>query len=72
MSIQSLEKEYQERIDSYNSTTNALHAKYNTYSFVRLIIFIIFLVLASILGVCLLYTSPSPRDATLSRMPSSA
>ena len=25
-----------------------------------------------IAGVCLLYTSPSPRDATLSRMPSSA
>ena len=24
------------------------------------------------LSVCLLYTSPSPRDATLSRMPSSA
>ena len=24
------------------------------------------------LKVCLLYTSPSPRDATLSRMPSSA
>ena len=24
------------------------------------------------IGVCLLYTSPSPRDATLSRMPSSA
>ena len=24
------------------------------------------------LGTCLLYTSPSPRDATLSRMPSSA
>ena len=23
-------------------------------------------------GACLLYTSPSPRDATLSRMPSSA
>ena len=23
-------------------------------------------------GYCLLYTSPSPRDATLSRMPSSA
>ena len=23
-------------------------------------------------GPCLLYTSPSPRDATLSRMPSSA
>ena len=26
----------------------------------------------SVMGVCLLYTSPSPRDATLSRMPSSA
>ena len=24
------------------------------------------------MNVCLLYTSPSPRDATLSRMPSSA
>ena len=24
------------------------------------------------IGACLLYTSPSPRDATLSRMPSSA
>ena len=24
------------------------------------------------MGICLLYTSPSPRDATLSRMPSSA
>ena len=27
---------------------------------------------AILLGACLLYTSPSPRDATLSRMPSSA
>ena len=27
---------------------------------------------SSINKVCLLYTSPSPRDATLSRMPSSA
>ena len=24
------------------------------------------------IGICLLYTSPSPRDNTLSRMPSSA
>ena len=32
-------------------------------------------VVAALLGavsICLLYTSPSPRDATLSRMPSSA
>ena len=28
--------------------------------------------IAAIVGACLLYTSPSPRDATLSRMPSSA
>ena len=27
---------------------------------------------SKLLGTCLLYTSPSPRDATLSRMPSSA
>ena len=27
---------------------------------------------AGIHNICLLYTSPSPRDATLSRMPSSA
>ena len=28
--------------------------------------------IAQVVGDCLLYTSPSPRDATLSRMPSSA
>ena len=28
--------------------------------------------LAALYVICLLYTSPSPRDATLSRMPSSA
>ena len=27
---------------------------------------------AGVITICLLYTSPSPRDATLSRMPSSA
>ena len=27
---------------------------------------------STLLRICLLYTSPSPRDATLSRMPSSA
>ena len=31
-----------------------------------------FLPAAVLSGICLLYTSPSPRDATLSRMPSSA
>ena len=28
--------------------------------------------IGELMGLCLLYTSPSPRDATLSRMPSSA
>ena len=28
--------------------------------------------LADVSGICLLYTSPSPRDGLLSRMPSSA
>ena len=32
----------------------------------------IFLISYSIFNVCLLYTSPSPRDGLLSRMPSSA
>ena len=32
----------------------------------------VWLYLAALHHVCLLYTSPSPRDATLSRMPSSA
>ena len=30
------------------------------------------LILVVLIGLCLLYTSPSPRDALLSRMPSSA
>ena len=33
---------------------------------------LIFLCVGALIGTCLLYTSPSPRDATLSRMPSSA
>ena len=33
---------------------------------------IVSLVAAPVINSCLLYTSPSPRDATLSRMPSSA
>ena len=31
-----------------------------------------YLINQEIYDICLLYTSPSPRDATLSRMPSSA
>ena len=50
--------------------------KMSTYHFLIIILAIIDLVVilcGSILSIpCLLYTSPSPRDATLSRMPSSA
>ena len=34
--------------------------------------FLLFSILSTVLLVCLLYTSPSPRDRTRSRMPSSA
>ena len=33
---------------------------------------VVFILLFSYFGICLLYTSPSPRDRTRSRMPSSA
>ena len=36
------------------------------------VVIIVFFAIYTTSGVCLLYTSPSPRDATLSRMPSSA
>ena len=39
----------------------------------RFLIFLLLIIITiAILLACLLYTSPSPRDATLSRMPSSA
>ena len=37
-----------------------------------IILDLLFLLLLSVLQTCLLYTSPSPRDRTRSRMPSSA
>ena len=37
-----------------------------------LLVFAIFGIIVTMIITCLLYTSPSPRDATLSRMPSSA
>ena len=39
---------------------------------IELLVAISTLVIIAAILVCLLYTSPSPRDATLSRMPSSA
>ena len=51
------EKEILKDIEEYVSRTYQGHYTGNSYEF---------------RNVCLLYTSPSPRDATLSRMPSSA
>ena len=46
------------------------------YPLLKLLVFIEDVLIATpwpiIIGICLLYTSPSPRDRTRSRMPSSA
>ena len=51
--------------DSFTVVGNGTN--YGTFSYSEL-----YLTLGPLDGDCLLYTSPSPRDATLSRMPSSA
>ena len=51
MSIKTLIQEYTKRIEEYSAEAKALGSKYNTYSFVRLVLFLGFLVLSSILGV---------------------
>ena len=50
-----------ELIDEFMLTSIGVESKKSKYFFSK-----------STAGGCLLYTSPSPRDATLSRMPSSA
>lgn len=45
-----LEKEYQSRIDSYQEKAKGLRAKYNRFSFVRLLVFAAALVISMILG----------------------
>ena len=48
-------------------------SKFRMYGIGAIILIGIFLIRSTAApGICLLYTSPSPRDATLSRMPSSA
>ena len=55
--------------------------KMGAYGFLRIsvtvfpestLVFVPLLIVLGMVSLCLLYTSPSPRDATLSRMPSSA
>ena len=45
---------------------------WHTLGYLFYIIVLGLLIWASLFGICLLYTSPSPRDGLLSRMPSSA
>ena len=49
--------------------SNALTEKENKFDN---LLFLLGLIIAPIIYSCLLYTSPSPRDGLLSRMPSSA
>ena len=58
-----------ERLSGANVTTNSelSPALYNRFNIIHMEN-----TLNSEISICLLYTSPSPRDATLSRMPSSA
>ena len=55
-------------VKSYSAANNFL----KNAPFERPAIVIVDIQLPDISGVCLLYTSPSPRDGLLSRMPSSA
>ena len=58
----------------YRRQKRALMAEINVvpYIDVMLVLLVIFMITAPLLTTCLLYTSPSPRDRTRSRMPSSA
>ena len=57
--------------DGANSVEEGLPGWFGTFADMMTLLFAFFVLLAAI-STCLLYTSPSPRDATLSRMPSSA
>ena len=56
----------QDAVDPANESTGPIS------SFLALLGNDVFLALLTIALTCLLYTSPSPRDSNLSRMPSSA
>ena len=45
---------------------------FGTFADMMTLLFAFFVLLAALSTICLLYTSPSPRDGLLSRMPSSA
>ena len=57
--------------ENINPETKQISFTINRPWYLSNFMFINYLVLISLI-ICLLYTSPSPRDATLSRMPSSA
>ena len=60
-----------EMVEAYPSSV-AIRESLNAYPILLTSHVIGMCVFAGLVMICLLYTSPSPRDATLSRMPSSA
>ena len=55
-----------------NLSTKMKYELVNRYLFISAIIIVAVVGISRFIGSCLLYTSPSPRDRTRSRMPSSA
>ena len=58
--------------DGANSVEEGLPGWFGTFADMMTLLFAFFVLLAAISTICLLYTSPSPRDRQKSRMPSSA
>ena len=67
-----IEKDFRNNVDNHNWKDYNDHLVLIQCSNNAIIPHWAYLLISSKLKACLLYTSPSPRDATLSRMPSSA
>ena len=67
-------KKVSELVEKYEVKTNERKLKnfLKTFAFYALVLMSVYHFYASGFGTCLLYTSPSPRDLSTSRMPSSA
>ena len=66
LSVSKVKEEIAELIESVDKNSNKIHEAADV------IYHLMVYLEANDIKICLLYTSPSPRDATLCRMPSSA